>query len=135
MLIPPKCLCRLDAAVMEPLVFVMKFMSIRVVLMVATARGVAGNSYFGLAIGFTVLAGAYAVGPITGGAFNPAVSLATLMFGVIAAGDIWVYLVPQLLAGAAAALVFNGLDLGDDKATTATPAEQASLRPQAEPAP
>ena len=46
-----------------------------VVLNVATTRDTAGNSYFGLAIGFTVLAGAFAVGGISGGAFNPAVAV------------------------------------------------------------
>jgi len=115
--------------------FLFTFALAFVVLNVATARGVEGNSYFGLAIGITVLAGAYAVGPISGGAFNPAVSVAMLVFGVIAVGDLWVYLLAQLLAGALAGVVFNVLDLGDDKATTATPAEQASLTPQATPAP
>ena len=42
---------------------------------VATAKGTEGNSFYGLAIGFTVLAGAYAVGGISGGAFNPAVAI------------------------------------------------------------
>jgi aquaporin Z len=115
--------------------FLFTFALAYVVLNVATARGVEGNSYFGMAIGLTVLAGALAVGPITGGAFNPAVSLALLVFGVVAAGDIWIYLVPQLIAGALAGVVFNLLDLGDDKATTATPAEQDSLTPQGTPAP
>ncbi len=46
-----------------------------VVLNVATAPAVAGNSFYGLAIGFTVAAGAFAGGPISGGAFNPAVGL------------------------------------------------------------
>ena len=46
-----------------------------VVLNVATADATAGNSYFGLAIGFTVLAGAFAVGQVSGAAFNPAVAI------------------------------------------------------------
>src|SRR3954453_13872274 len=41
-----------------------------VVLNTATARATAGNSYFGLAIGFTVVAGAFAVGNVSGAAFN-----------------------------------------------------------------
>jgi aquaporin Z len=92
-------------------------------------RDVEGNSYFGAAIGITVLAGACAVGPISGGAFNPAVSLATLVFGVIAAGDIWVFVLPQLMAGGLAGVIFNVLDLGDEKSTTAAPEEQASPTP------
>ena len=87
-----------------------------VILNVATARGTEGNSYYGLAIGFTVLAGAYAVGGISGGAFNPAVAIAITGMGITAIGDIWIFLVAELAAAAAAALLFNALDLGDDKA-------------------
>lgn len=99
-----------------------------VVLNVATTRGTEGNSYYGLAIGFTVLTGAFAVGPISGGAFNPAVAFGLLVMGLIGAESIWIYLVANLLGGAAAAAVFNILDLGNDKPTTATPAQQARLR-------
>jgi aquaporin Z len=131
----PLTVMTLDIPLTMAVEFLFTFALAYVVLNVATARGVDGNSYFGLAIGFTVLAGAYAVGPISGGAFNPAVSLATLVFGAVAATDIWIYMLPQLLAGLLAGLVFNLLDLGDDKPTTATPAEQASLTPPGVPAP
>jgi len=50
------------------------FMLCFVVLNVATARKNDGNQYFGLAIGFVIIAGGYAAGPISGGAFNPAVA-------------------------------------------------------------
>lgn len=103
-----------------------------VILNVATARGTEGNSYFGLAIGFTVMAGAYAVGGISGAAFNPAVAVGLVVLGLAGPGALAVYLPAQLLAGAAAALVFNALDLGDDKPTTATAAEQAGLKGAAE---
>jgi aquaporin Z len=109
--------------------FVFTFALVFVVLNVATAKGTAGNSYFGLAIGFTVLVGAYAVGGISGGAFNPAVSAGLVVMGLLDVGSVWVHLVAQLAAGAAAGLLFNALRLSDDKATTATPAEQASLSP------
>src|SRR5947209_7764715 len=46
-----------------------------VILNVATAKGTGGNSYFGLAIGGTVLAMALTVGNYSGGVFNPAVGL------------------------------------------------------------
>ena len=45
-----------------------------VILNVVTAKGTAGNSYYGLASGFTVLAGTYAVGPISRGVFSPPVA-------------------------------------------------------------
>jgi aquaporin Z len=114
--------------------FLFTFALVYVVLNVATARGNEGNSHYGLAIGFTVMVGAYAVGPVSGAVFNPAVAIGTTMLGITAAGSIWIYFLATLLGGAAAALVFNVLDLGDDKPTSATLAQQAELRQPAEPA-
>ena len=102
-----------------------------VILNVATTRGTEGNSYYGVAIGTTVLVGAYAVGSISGGAFNPAVAVGITVMGLSQPSFIWVFFAANLLGGAAAAFVFNVLDLGDDKATTATPADQARLEPAA----
>lgn len=113
--------------------FLGTFALVYVILNVATAKGNEGNSHYGLAIGFTVLAFAYGVGSISGGAFNPAVALGITLLGLVPASSIWIYLAANLLGGAAAALVFNALDLGADKATAATPAEQGGLRAPAEP--
>lgn len=113
--------------------FVFTFALAYVVLNVATAKGVAGNSYYGLAIGSTVTGGAFALGPVSGAAFNPAVSVAVMVFGVTAPQDLWAFVVPQLLGAALAAGVFKVLDLGNDKPTTATVEEQAGLSAQAEP--
>jgi aquaporin Z len=77
-----------------------------VVLNVATARGTADNSFYGLAIGFTVVAGAYAVGTISGGAFNPAVALGAMVMGLFSWGEIWIYAIATVLGGAAASYVF-----------------------------
>jgi len=77
-----------------------------VVLNVATARGVEGNSYYGLAIGFTVTAGAFAVGAISGGAFNPAVALGASVLGIFKWSNYWIYVVATLLGGAVAAVAF-----------------------------
>ena len=81
-----------------------------VVLNVATAKGTAGNSFYGLAIGFTVVAGAIAGGGISGGAFNPAVGIG-LSLGAMFAGTggawIWLYIVGPLIGGALAAVVFG----------------------------
>ncbi len=82
-----------------------------VILNVATVKAAAGNSYSGLAIGGTVLAGAFVMGPITGGAFNPAVGLAPAVFAMLIGRDVpphaWVYLVGPVLGAAAAALAFK----------------------------
>jgi len=51
------------------------FMLCFVVLNVATAKKNEGNQFYGLAIGFVIIAGGYAAGNISGGAFNPAVAL------------------------------------------------------------
>lgn len=109
--------------------FLFTFALCYVVLNTATARGTEGNSNYGLAIGFTVLVGAYAVGSISGGAFNPAVAVGLLTMGIIGLKSIWIYLVANLAGGLVAALVFNALDMGDDKATNATPAQQSGLQP------
>lgn len=111
--------------------FLFTFALCYVVLNVATAKGTEGNSNYGLAIGFTVLVGAYAVGGISGGAFNPAVAVGVTLMGLSAPGDIWIFLVADFLGGLVAGLLFRALDLGADKATTATAAEQAELRPAA----
>src|SRR6266702_1063294 len=84
-----------------------------VVLNVATSKDQPGNSFFGLAIGFTVAAGAFAVGGISGGAFNPAVTLGAASAGLFAWSTVWVYLVVQLGAGVAAALAFRALNPAD----------------------
>ena len=82
-----------------------------VVLNVATVRSSAGNSYFGLAIGFTLLVGATAGGPISGGAFNPAVGIGPILMKAMAGrggmGDLWLYVVGPVGGAALAATVFR----------------------------
>jgi aquaporin Z len=78
-----------------------------VVLNVATARDTSGNSYFGLAIGFTVMAGAFAVGGISGGAFNPAVAVGISVMGISPWPNLWIYLLANLTGAALAAAAFR----------------------------
>ncbi len=87
--------------------FLFTFALVYIVLNVATADETAGNSYFGLAIGFIVVAGAYAVGAISGGAFNPAVALGISMLGLSSFSSIWIYLVGCFAGGAVAAIIFK----------------------------
>jgi aquaporin Z len=86
--------------------FVFTFALAFVVLNVATARGTEGNSFYGLAIGFTVAAGAFAVGGVSGGAFNPAVALGASVLGIFKWSHYWIYVVATLLGAAAAARTF-----------------------------
>jgi len=83
------------------------------VLNVATAKGTSGNSFYGLAIGFTVLVGAFAVGHISGGAFNPAVILGLIIVRALDAAQCWIHLVGELLAALAAASLFRFLNPED----------------------
>ncbi len=86
--------------------FLFTFALAWVVLNVATARGTEGNSFYGLAIGFTVVVGAFAVGGISGGAFNPAIALGAMVTGLFKWSNIWIYLIAEFLGGAAAAYTF-----------------------------
>jgi aquaporin Z len=85
-----------------------------VVLNVATSKSHPDNSFYGLAIGFTVAAGAIAVGAISGGAFNPAVTLGAAAMGMFAWPTLWVYIVAQILAALAAGITFLVMN-PDDK--------------------
>jgi aquaporin Z len=78
-----------------------------VVLNVATAKANSGNSYFGLAIGFTVLAMAFCFGDYSGGAFNPAVAIGASVMKIFAWKNIWVYLVGCFVGAVLAAVVFK----------------------------
>jgi len=78
-----------------------------VVLHVATAKANAGNHFYGLAIGFTVTAMAYALGGISGGAFNPAVAAGAIIGGLSNVADIAMFLIGHITAGALAAIVFR----------------------------
>jgi aquaporin Z len=82
-----------------------------VVLNSATAKGTEGNSFYGLAIGSTVMVGAFAMGDISGGAFNPAVGLGPAIIEVVLGRSPtplwWIYAVGPLAGGAAAATVFK----------------------------
>jgi len=94
--------------------FLFTFALVWVILNVATAKGTSGNSFYGLAIGGTVMAGAFAVGSVSGGVFNPAVAVGISILGISSWSAIWIYLVANFAGGAAAALVFNATNVGQD---------------------
>jgi aquaporin Z len=87
--------------------FLFTFALVYVVLNAATAEGTSGNSFYGLAIGMTVMTGAFAVGSISGGAFNPAVALGISMLGLSNWANLWIYLLANFGAAIVAAIVFN----------------------------
>ncbi len=93
--------------------FLFTFALAYVVLNVATAKGTSGNSFYGLAIGFVVMAGAFSVGGISGGAFNPAVAIAAPLMGLMDWNNIWIHISADFAGGALAAVVFNILNTED----------------------
>ena len=91
--------------------FLFTFALALVVLNSAASARTQGNSFYGLAIGFTVMVGAFAGGAVSGGAFNPAVgigpSLVHAMLGGGTLSALWIYLVGPVLGAAAGAAVFG----------------------------
>lgn len=87
------------------------FALVIVILNVATSKGTEGNGFYGLAIGFTIVAAAFVGGPISGGAFNPAVGIGPVLIDTVFGGgsftNIWLYIVGPLVGGVAAAYTFK----------------------------
>lgn len=87
------------------------FLLVLVILNVAMHERTQGNSYYGLAIGGTVMTGAFVVGGISGGAFNPAVGTGPILFqALMGAGGLqhlWLYIVAPVAGGILAAVVFK----------------------------
>lgn len=87
------------------------FALVYVVLNTACTKATDGNSNYGLAIWFTVMVAAFAVGWISWGAFNPAVAVGPQLFDFVMGGTsismIWIYLIGCFAGGALAALRYN----------------------------
>jgi aquaporin Z len=94
--------------------FLFTFALAYVVLNCATAKGTLDNSFYGLAIGFTVMAGAFSVGAISGGAFNPAVAVGLGVMKLVNFSQIWIHLSADLVGGLFAAIMFKFIN-PDDK--------------------
>ena len=84
-----------------------------VVLNVATAKATANNSFYGLAIGFTITGLAFALGGYSIGAFNPAVAIGGFVVGLVPASKLWIYFAGTFAAGAVAALAFRFINPED----------------------
>src|SRR6185369_2605065 len=98
------------AALLVEIIFT--FALVSVILNVAISKATAGNNYFGLAIGFTVLAAAFAGGGISGGAYNPAVGFGPCLIDTLVGGNgslshVWLYLVGPVVGAIIGSTVFN----------------------------
>ena len=103
-----------------------------VVLNSAASAKTHGNSFYGLAIGFTVVVAAFAGGPISGGAFNPAVGIGPILVDSLLGGgslaSLWLYIVAPLAGGALASAVF-GLQEREPVNLHAEPSRTPESRP------
>ena len=107
------------------------FLLALVVLNTAASRKTEGNSFYGLAIGFTIVAAAIAGGPISGGAFNPAVGIGATVVAAMHGGSmasIWVPVVGPLV-GAALASYFWAFQEANDTPPLAHPSDVAIDQP------
>jgi aquaporin Z len=92
-----------------------------VVLNVATAKANSNNSFYGLAIGFTVVANAFSLGGYSGGAFNPAVAVGITTMGLNSVSNIWIHLIADFAGGAAAAAMFRHVSPDDVQRSVVAP--------------
>jgi aquaporin Z len=93
--------------------FIGTFALAYVVLNTAAAKATAGNSNYGLAIGFTVMTMAFAFGGISGGAFNPAVATGITIMRLTKVTNFWMYLLGDLAGGGLAAMTFKMINPED----------------------
>eukprot|EP01095_Lingulamoeba_sp_RSL-Kostka_P003955 TRINITY_DN15072_c0_g1_i1.p1 TRINITY_DN15072_c0_g1~~TRINITY_DN15072_c0_g1_i1.p1 ORF type:complete len:241 (+),score=74.43 TRINITY_DN15072_c0_g1_i1:37-759(+) len=100
--------------------FIFTFALASVVLNVTTSKDYEGNSFFGLAIGFTIIASGFAIGGITGACLNPAVGTGPGIIAAIKAGSvdpikwIWLYYIFPLLGGFLASIMFRIMNYDTD---------------------
>jgi aquaporin Z len=104
--------------------FLFTFALAYVVVNCATAKGTAGNSFYGLAIGMTVMVGAFSAGATSGGAFNPAVAVGVAVMQLVKFSDIWIHIVADFAGGLVAGLTCKSLNPEDT--VEATMDEQGS---------
>jgi major intrinsic protein len=102
-----------------------------VVLNAAAAKANSNNSFYGLAIGFTVLASAFSLGGYSEGAFNPAVAVGITAMGLNALGNIWIHLIGELAGGAVAAVTFRFVSPDDVQRAVVSPLIGLSERTKA----
>ena len=102
--IPPMEISPLPAIIAETL---FTFALCLVILEVTTSKATRGNSYYGIAVGFVVMGGTYAVGSVSGGVFNPAVAAGIIIMGIADPSSIWIYLCANSVGGFFAPAVYR----------------------------
>ena len=94
------------------------FLLVSTVLHTACSKKTEWNSYFGLAIGMVVMVWAFAVWPISGWAFNPAVGLGPYIYDLFTANSwahyVWILYVLAPLLGWVLAAWYHAMTQWDD---------------------
>jgi aquaporin Z len=111
--------------------FLGTFLLVTTVLHVATTKALAGNQFYGAAIGLCVIGGGAIAGAAgSGGALNPAVGLGIVLSGTKEFAAIAVYLLGCLGGGAVAAIVFRIMLPHEHSPAVTAPASPPSPPPQ-----
>ncbi|MEN9407217.1 MAG: hypothetical protein RLZZ455_433 [Candidatus Parcubacteria bacterium] len=117
LLVQPGNLVAFNEAILLEILFTFALCS--VVLHTAVSNRNTPNQFYGLAIGSTVLVGAYSVGSISGGAFNPAVgvgpALVAMIAGPISVSNLLLYLLGPFIGAVLASLVFTSVTKSEKK--------------------
>ncbi len=97
--------------------FIFTFALVLVVLNVACSKKTEGRGFYGMAVGFTIVVAAIAAGPISGGAFNPAVGIGATVLHALKGGgswsNIWIPIVGPLAGGALASVIWSAQEKAD----------------------
>ena len=102
--LPPQYFSMIPALISE---LIGTFALAWVILNVASAKALEGNSFYGIAIGFVVMALIYTLGSVSSGIFNPAVAISTCVIQLNNWNALWIYLVGTFGGATLAALLFR----------------------------
>jgi aquaporin Z len=108
LMLPPQYFSVIPAILSE---VVGAFALVWVILNVATAKALEGNSFYGIAIGFTITALMYTLGNVSGSVFNPAVAVATCIVQFSSWNNLWIYMVGSIIGAVLGAIVFKYVNL------------------------
>ena len=100
---------RIDAPMALTAEFIGTFGLVYVIFNVAKAKANTGNQFYGFAIGAIVIGMAYVLGPVSGGAFNPAVAIGLSAAGTFDWANLWIYLLGSLSGAGVAAVLYGFL--------------------------
>lgn len=80
-------------------------------IVLSATENMEGNAHYGITVGSALLVGVIVAGPISGGSFNPAVSLGTILTDFSNLGEnigqAFLYLLPQFVGGVLAAFTYR----------------------------